>query len=85
MAKKDQTPSQALDSFINQNPDIKITRIIKPIYDKENYSDYHESFPLTLSGSNANAALITAAETLGLMLNVYEHQTNDHQRFRKYY
>ena len=85
IAEKDKTHSEALDAFINKHPNIKITRIIKPVYDKENYSDYHESFPFSCSGSNANAALITAAETLGLMLNVYEHQTNDHQRFRKYY
>ena len=63
----------------------KIKRIIKPIYDQEQYSDYYETFPFTVSGSNANAALISVSETLGLMLNVYEHQTQDQQQFVKYY
>lgn len=64
----------------------KIKRIIKPIYDQEQYSDYYETFPFTVSGSNANAALISVSETLGLMLNIYEHQTpQDQQQFVKYY
>lgn len=64
----------------------KIKRIIKPIYDQEQYSDYYETFPFIISGSNANAALISISETLGLMLNVYEHQTpQDQQQFVKYY
>lgn len=62
-----------------------VQRIIKPIYDQEQYSDYYETFPFTVSGSNANAALISVSETLGLMLNVYEHQTQDQQQFVKYY
>ena len=63
----------------------EVKQIIKPIYDRTTYPDYYETFPFTCSGSNANAALISVAETLGLMLNVYEHQTQNKQQFVKYY
>lgn len=63
----------------------KIKRIIKPIYNQEQYPEYYETFPFSVSGSNANAALISLAETMGLMLNIYESQTENKQQFRKYF
>lgn len=49
-----------------------VEKIIKPIYNKDNYAEYYETFPFSASGSSANAALISAAETLGLQLKVVE-------------
>ena len=77
-----ETTNNTIEIFRKNQSLENVKRIIKPIYDAE---EYYETFPFSCSGSNANAALISIAETLGLMLNVYEHQTSDNQQFRKYY
>lgn len=73
-----------IKTFVKNNLN-NVKRIIKPIYDQEQYPDYYETFPFSVSGSNANAALISLAETMGLMLNIYESQTENKQQFRKYF
>lgn len=71
--------------YIQTRYEKNVKRIIKPIYSKEVYPEYYETFPFSISGSNANAALISLAETMGLMLNIYESQTENKQQFRKYF
>jgi hypothetical protein len=49
-----------------------VYKVIKPIYDQEQYAEYYERIPFSVSGSNASAALIEIAEELGLMVNFCE-------------
>jgi len=49
-----------------------VFKIIKPIYNEHDYEEFYQEFPFSTSGSSANAALIAAAEQLGLQLNVVE-------------
>lgn len=74
-----------IKTFVENDTLTNVKRIIKPIYSKEIYPEYYETFPFSVSGSNANAALISLAETMGLMLNIYESQTENKQQFRKYF
>ena len=78
-----ETTDNQINTFRQTDSLTNVKRIIKPIYDIANYEEYYEPFPFSCSGSNANAALISISETLGLMLNIYEHQTSDQEKFRK--
>ncbi len=61
------------DVVLSVSPQLEnVSKIIKAIYNKNNYPDYYETFPFSASGSSANAALISAAETLGLQLFTVE-------------
>lgn len=62
---------------IEEEPNIdslgaNVAKIIKPIYNKNKYADFYTTFPFSISGSNAAAALIALADQLGLQLNVVE-------------
>jgi hypothetical protein len=50
----------------------KVSKIIKPIYNKQDYSEFYETVPFSTSGSSALAALISLGDLLGLQLNVIE-------------
>lgn len=65
---------------------IKIKKIIKPIYDEKNYAEYYETFPFSVSGSNASAALIQLGEQLGMSLNICENniKNDDGSRSNKF-
>ena len=49
-----------------------VSKIIKPIYNRDDFSSFYETFPFSVSGSNALAALIALGDTLGLQLNIIE-------------
>lgn len=51
--------------------------IIKPYYKQIDYPDFFTQFPFSINGSTANAAIIAAAETVGLQVQTYEKVYND--------
>ena len=51
--------------------------IIKPYYKQIDYPDFFTQFPFSISGSTANAAIIAAAETVGLQVQTYEKVYSD--------
>lgn len=62
--------------------------IIKPYYNKRDYPDFFTQFPFSVSDSTANAAIIAAAETVGLQIQTYEHTYYDadhHLRILRYF
>ena len=54
-----------------------VDKIIKQPYLQNEYPEYYEAVPFSVSGSNASAALISLGEELGLMLNFREHNLRD--------
>lgn len=66
---KDNTLKQ-YDQF---SPLTDVKKIIKPIFSEDQYPDFHEAIPFSISGSNASSSLISLAEEFGLMLNYREH------------
>ena len=55
-----------------KDEDHLVQKIIKPVYNTDDYPDFYETFPFSASGSSANAALISMAEELGLQLAIAE-------------
>lgn len=51
---------------------LNVDKIIKPIYNKQQFPEYYETIPFSISGTSANAALIALGEVLGLQINVVE-------------
>lgn len=51
--------------------------VIKPYYKQIDYPDFFTQFPFSISGSTANAAIIAAAETVGLQVQTYEKVYSD--------
>ena len=51
--------------------------VIKPYYKQIEYPDFFTQFPFSISGSTANAAIIAAAETVGLQVQTYEKVYSD--------
>jgi hypothetical protein len=64
--------------FNNQSELKSVKKIIKPIYSKEEYKEFYEEFPFSVSGSNTSAALIELGSNIALGLRTYERniQTN---------
>ena len=62
-----------------------VKKIIKKPYLEENYPEYYETIPFSISGSNASAALISLSEQLGLMLNFCESNKKEEQRSNIFY
>ena len=62
-----------------------LQKIIKEPYSPTTHSEYFETFPFAISGSNASAALIALGEEIGLMLNTYEKKVKGTNLFKKYY
>ena len=54
-----------------------VDKIIKQPYLQDEYPEYYETIPFSISGSNASSALISLGEELGLMLNFREHNLRD--------
>lgn len=54
-----------------------VEKIIKQPYLQNEYPEYYETIPFSVSGSNASSALISLGEELGLMLNFREHNLRD--------
>lgn len=52
-----------------------VKKIIKSAYSEKTYPDLYVPIPFSVSGSNADAALIALGQEVGLMLNVFEHNT----------
>ena len=62
--------------------------IIKPYYKQIDYPDFFTQFPFSISGSTANAAIIAAAETVGLQVQTYEKvysDADDHLYILRYF
>ena len=51
--------------------------VIKPYYKQIDYPDFFTQFPFSISSSTANAAIIAAAETVGLQVQTYEKVYSD--------
>ena len=66
-------------------PISNVKKIIKEAYSPKEHSEYFETFPFAVSGSNASAALIALGEEIGLMLNTYEKRIPNTNRFHRYY
>ena len=68
---------------------IDVKKIIKPAYPERTYPDLYVPIPFSVSGSNADAALIALGAEMGLMLNTFERNSIvDGQRsgyFAKYF
>ena len=54
-----------------------VAKIVKPIYFKNQYPDYFQTFVFSASGSNADAALISLADQIGMQLVVIEGPSNN--------
>ena len=64
-----------------ENSDLNnVEKIIKPIYDSKQYSEYYEAIPFSLSSSNASSALISLGENLGLNLNFKENNIRENNK-----
>lgn len=61
-----------LVSYDNKSALINVKKVIKPLYDRINFSDYFETFPYSVSKSNVDAALIALGEQIGLILFTQE-------------
>ena len=62
--------------------------VIKPYYKQIDYPDFFTQFPFSISGSTANAAIIAAAETVGLQVQTYEKvysDADDHLYILRYF
>ena len=62
--------------------------VIKPYYKQIDYPDFFTQFPFSISGSTANAAIIAAAETVGLQIQTYEKvysDADDHLYILRYF
>ena len=70
---------QPIDLETQVTDDLRVQKIIKPIYNKNDYPSFYETFPFSASGSSANAALISMADQLGLQLAVTEGISIDSQ------
>lgn len=57
-----------------------LKKVIKEPYTTSLNKDYFESFPFSVSGSTASAALISAAETLDMNLVVFEKSYFDENK-----
>lgn len=51
-----------------------VEKIIKPVYDINQYKEYYELIPFSISGGNCSQALINLGEKLGLTINYKEHE-----------
>lgn len=59
-----------------------VKKIIKPAYPEKTYPDLYVPIPFSVSGSNADAALIALGAEVGLMLNIFEHNTYNEEGIR---
>ena len=66
-----------LHTYLSSSELVNVEKIIKPIYDKDNYPEYYEEIPFSASGSNASAALISLGENLDFNLNYCENNIKE--------
>lgn len=66
--------NQDLVLFEDEMEMVNVEEIIKPIYSKDEYSDYQTPLTFSCSNSTANAALIALGEQLDLQINTFEWQ-----------
>ena len=68
-----ETKNKEIFTFKDGDNLFNVKRIIKQPYTKIKDKLYFETFPFSCSGSNANAALISLAEQIGLQIKTLEH------------
>ena len=64
-----------------------VEKIIKPVYDINQYKEYYELIPFSISGGNCSQALINLGEKLGLTINCKEHENKKDSKnyFSRYF